>query len=84
MTANFTPRLYRHLRQIIVLQRISHYPYYIPSNHYQNGVSNASFVFYTFEHAFKYVKGQISTDECRYEHHLSVCLDRSLRSGHLS
>ena len=76
MTANFAPRLYRYPREKIVLQRISHSPHYIPSNHYQHGVSNASFVFYTFEHGYKYGKGQISIDLCRYEHHLSVCLDQ--------
>ena len=62
MTAYFTPRLYRHPREKIVLQRISHSPYYIASNHYQNGVRSASFVFYTFEHGYKYRKGQISID----------------------
>ena len=75
MTANFTPRLYRHPREKIVRQRISHSP--IPSNHYQHGVNNASFVFYTFEHRYKYGKGQISVDSFRYEHHVSVCLDHS-------
>ena len=77
MTANFTSRLYRHPQEKIVMQRISRSPYYIPSNHYQLGESNASFVFYTFEHGYKYVKEQISIDSCRYEHHVSMSLDHS-------
>ena len=76
MTVNFTPRIYRNPREKIVLQRISHSPYYKPFNHYQHGVINASFVFDSFEHGYKYGKGQISIDPSRYEHHLSVCLDR--------
>ena len=83
MTANFTPRLYRHPLKKIVHQGIPHSPYYIPSNLYQHWVSNASFVFYPFEHGYKYGKGQISIESCRYEHHLSVRLDRSSDSGHL-
>ena len=42
---------------------------------------NASFVFYAFEHGYKYGIGQISIDPGRYESHLSVRLDRSPDSG---
>ena len=81
MNANVTPRLYRHPPEKIVLQGISHSPHCIASNQYV--VSNDSFVLYTFEHGYKYRKGHISIDPCRYEHHLSVCLHRSPDSGHL-
>ena len=81
MTTNFTPRSSRHSREKIVLQGISHSPYYIPSNHYQHGVNNASFVSYTFEPGYKYGKEQISIDPSRYEHHVSVCLYRSPSSA---
>ena len=82
MTVDFTPRSYRHRRGEKVLQRISHSSYHIPPYHYRHGVSNASFVFFTFEHGYKYEKGRISIDPCRDEHHLSVCLDPSPDFGH--
>ena len=54
---------------------------FVTANHYQHGVNNTSFVFYTFEHRYEYGKGQISIDPCRYEHHVSVCLYQSPNSA---
>ena len=74
MTANFTPRLLIHLREKIV-------PILYTVQLLSTWRDIAILVFYIFEHGYKYGKGQIPIDPCRYEHQLSVCLDRSPDSG---